>query len=160
MDKIGNDFGAVRRVNNFRVEQNGVKFPGLVGYRGNGRVTAGGSDDKTFWQFDHFIAVAHPDLMTCPFGPYAIKQGAIFGDVDEGPAEFLFLGGAHFATELMTHGLVAVADAQNRDAHFEYLIRGPRGFETGHRIWTTRQDDPGRIKIFEYFCGLVKGHNL
>jgi hypothetical protein len=92
-----------------------VEAARLVGDHGEGRAVAGGDDAEAGGKLGHLVAVAHPHLMPLADIPQAIEQYARLGDGEEGAAEFSALSrlmaGAHLATQLVRHHLLAVADA-------------------------------------------------
>src|SRR5262245_59469643 len=77
-----------------------------------------------------------------------------------GVAELPHRRAFHLATELLGHGLHAVADAE--DGHTEIPHRLPRARRTAviHRGWTARQDDPARHELADEPDGNVVGMKL
>ena len=90
------------------------------------------------------VAVAHPHLMRFP-GPDALEQRAVLRDLRDRRGRTR--GGRpafDLAAELGAHGLLAVADAEHRNAGLEYRIVGARGLPMS----TVECGPPDRITAF------------
>ena len=66
-------------------------------------------------------------------GPDAVVERTGFRHGNESAPEFLMIGGFHLAAQLRTKGLLAVADAKKRQAHFEHHLGNARRFAERHR---------------------------
>ena len=64
--------------------------------------------------------------------PNAFEQRRILGNQHLGAAEFAMVSALDLAAELMRHGLLAVADAEHRDAGLEHLLRCQRRILVEH----------------------------
>ena len=116
-------------MHDLRVELNAVKAPGLVGDGGEGRSLAGADDPEPCWQGDHPVAVAHPNLVVFPRPPDPVEQRAAGLDAQRRPAELAMVGGFDGPAQDVDHGLLAVADAEHRQAELEDdWRRGGRAF--------------------------------
>ena len=98
-DKIGDQLGAVGRVDDLGVELRSVIAAFVIGDQREGRAIADRDNTKTGGKFGHLVAVAHPHLMSLTNFPQSVEQHAWFGDGQEGAAEFtvaLTIGTAGF----------------------------------------------------------------
>ena len=121
----------VRGVDDFGVEHQAVILAGGVGDDGVGGALAAGHDGRSRGGVGDAVAVAHPDLFAgagepggfggVGFGGVGFgEEGAGGGDVDIGAAELRkSLQETSAAEQLGDHGLLAVADAEDGDAHGE-----------------------------------------
>ena len=66
----------------------------------------------------------------------AVKQRAVGDDLDIGAAELAFFRRFHAAAQLGAHGLLAIADAQHRQAAFKDALRSTRGAFAMHGVGT------------------------
>ena len=128
-----------------------VEMPRLIRHGGERRVRGARNRHKTGRQAVHAIAVAHPHIEDRPACGVdvileAVEQCRAFGRRDLRETEFAMRGRAHATTELLGHGLHAIADAEHRDAQREHCgwRRGRLG--VGHRFRTTREDDAVRAE--------------
>jgi len=95
--------------------------------------------------------VAHPDLVAFALGPETVEQCAIVTDLDEGAAELTRIAREHFAAQLVHQRLLAVADAQHRQAAVQDLRRNARAVLIQHRCGRSGQDHAGRVHAGEGF---------
>src|SRR5207248_7132772 len=72
------------------------------------------------------VAMAHPHLVARTQRPKAVKQRRLPRDLDLGAAEFALVVMFDAPAQLHDHGLLAVADAENRDAKLEHGFRCAR----------------------------------
>src|SRR5258708_3312497 len=104
--------------------------------------------------------MAHPHRIPLALAPYAVEQRTILGHLHLGAAELAVMAALDLAAELVRHRLLAVADAEHRQAGLIELGRrqGGVGVETRSRA-AGRDHGPGlhRRKGFARF--LVR-HNL
>ncbi len=70
--------------------------------------------------------MAHPDRIATALLPDALEQRRRRDDLDIGAAELRGVTALDLAAELLGHGLLAIADAQDRQAVREDLLRGAR----------------------------------
>ncbi len=158
--KLRDQLGAVRRVHDLRVELHAVILALLVGDEGIGSVGGGRDDLETLGQRRDAVAVAHPDLMARAGGPEALEQLAILVDVEEGAAEFAVMAALDLAAELHAHRLLAVADAEHRQAAVEDDLRRARRAFVDRRSRAAGQDHGFRLKALEALFGGLEGNDL
>jgi len=101
----------------------------------------GGRDAEALGSAGHGVAVRHPDRVG---RGQVLQEGAGLGHVQLRRAVFAIAGRTDLATERLRHELVAVTDAENRDAQFEdrriHAI-GVLGVDGGR---ATGEDEPNR----------------
>ena len=114
VQEIGDEFGAVGRVDHLGVEHGGVVAPLLVRRDRIGRVLGHGVDAETLRELRYPVAMAHPHRIAPAGFPHALEQGAAFDDLDIGAAEFRRMPALDLAAELFGERLLAVADGENR----------------------------------------------
>ncbi len=127
------------------MELHRVEIARKVGGDGEGRVGRGAVNLEARGELGHMVAMAHPDLLPLRPEPALQEIGARARGCDIGAPEF---GGAVAAFNLsaqhMHHHLLAVADAQHRDAQRKHRFRRHRravGEDRGraagqdHRPW-------------------------
>ncbi len=112
--EIGEQFAAVGRVHDLRVEHQAVALRLLVGGDREGRAFRAGDDLEPGRERLDAVAVAHPHLVLFADVPQAVEQGRRRDDVDERAAELALVGGDHLAAKLLVKRLLAVADAEQR----------------------------------------------
>jgi hypothetical protein len=119
---------------------------------GGERCAVGNADGtEAVGQTDDAVAVAHPHLFA--LGPHAFEQRAVFCYVDIGAAEFPVIRAFDLAAGLRHHGLLAVADAQDRQAHIEQRRVRPRSAVVGHGTRPAGQDQAFRLKGLDIGLG-------
>ena len=126
MQEIGDEFGAVGRVDHLGVEHGGVVAPLLVRRDRIGRVLGHGVDAETLRELRYPVAMAHPHRIAPAGFPHALEQGAAFDDLDIGAAEFRRMPALDLAAELFGERLLAVADGENRHGALK-ISSGARG---------------------------------
>ncbi|ETW14695.1 cytosine deaminase [Roseivivax marinus] len=152
LDEVLVERPAVRGVVHLGVELHRVEAPLKVRRHRVGRAGRGPVDRKARRQLGDVVAVAHPDLLApaAVHEPASEKVDALLGRHDPGAAE---LGGAvaalHLSAEHLRHHLLAVADAENRHAQFEHLLRRARAVGVDHRGRAARQDHRFRRHFVE-----------
>ena len=87
------------------------------------------------------VAVAHPDLLAAGGEEAGEERVGGLGGGDVGAAELGGVAGFDLAAELGHHGLLAVADAEDRDAEGEDLGRGARAAGVGDAGRAAGEDD-------------------
>src|SRR5262245_22882860 len=104
--------------------------------------------------------MTHPDGIFLALAPDPVEQWCILGDGHLGAAEFAMMTALNLATELLRHGLLAIADAKQRNAGLiDRLWRqrcvlvedggGPTG--KNHRL---------RLHLTERLFGFLVWHDL
>ncbi|QYU67016.1 AAA family ATPase [Leptolyngbya sp. 15MV] len=141
MGEVPQQGRAVRRVHDLRMEHRTVVVARIVGDQREGRALAAGDDAEARRQVRDAVAMAHPPLFARALGPDALGDGAIAGDIHEGPAEFPRMPAFHYAAELVRQRLLAVADAEDRQAGCEGVVRRARALALGHGSGAAREDD-------------------
>ena len=162
--KIGEQLGAIGRVEHLRVELRAVVPPLVIGDQREGRAIAGGDNAEPFGELRHLVAVAHPHLMPLTDLPQAFEQHARLGHGQERAAELAALPGfvprLHFAAKLRGHHLLAVTDAQNRQARIEQHLRGAWGSFVAHAGGRSGEDDALGLHPVERLFGLRERRDL
>ena len=159
-DEIGEQLAAVRRVDDLRVEHQAEEAALLVGGDGIGRAFGRGDDAEALGQRLDPVAVAHPDLVLLAGLPEAVEQHGFAGDLDEGAAELAIVGRRDPAAELVRHGLLAVADGEDRQARVEEMLRRARAVVPHHRGGAAGQDDALGLQPLEGLVGAVERRDL
>ena len=138
--EVFEQFAAIGRVHHFWVELHGVNALLVIGDDGKRRAGAGGDRAKTRGKLCHLVAVAHPHLMVFAFAPQPVKQRAAIRNADECTAEFTGITEQHFAAQLVHQRLLAIADAEYRQAAVQDFIGNARAI-LQYRSRRTRQND-------------------
>ena len=159
-DEIGEQLAAVGRVHHLRVEHQAVALRVLVGGDGEGRAFGRGDDLEAGRERLDPVAVAHPHLVLLADVPQAVEQRARCDDLDEGAAELALIGGDHLAAELLVKRLLAVADAEERQAAVEQDLRRARALRLDHRGRAAGEDDALRLQPVERLLGRVERRDL
>ena len=164
MDEIGDQLGPVRGMRDFGMELRPVELPLLVGDHRERRAVADRDDAEARREGGDLVAVAHPHLVPLADLPQAVEQRAILGDGDEGSPEFALplalVAGFDPAAELVAHHLLAVADAEDRQARLEQHLRRARAPFLRHPGGRSRQDDPFRLHPLIRRLGQAERRNL
>jgi len=105
-------------VGDFGVELHGVEMAIDVGHAGNGTARGAGHELEAGRHFGDFVPVAHPDLEhAVALGGVEIgnvfEQWGVAMGADFGVAKLARVAALDLATELLGHGLHAVANAQH-----------------------------------------------
>ena len=98
--------------------------------------------------------------MALPVGPDAVEQRAVLLDLEEGAAEFAVVPAFDLAAELDAHRLLAVADAEHRNAGLEDDLRRARAADLDGRGRAAGKDDRLRLDALEGFVGRLERHDL
>src|SRR5215204_2267007 len=101
----------------------GVELSLLVSDHGDRRVRRSADDTEAFRQFGDPVAVAHPNRIFLALLPDALEQRRVLGDQNLGAAKLAVVAALDLATQLVRHGLLAIADAEHRNAGFEQFLR-------------------------------------
>ena len=155
--EVGEQLGAVRRMDDFRVEHGRIVVAALVGCDRERRVLGGRDDLKTLRQLRDAVAMAHPDGITTSDFPETVKQRAGLLDLDIGAAEFGGVTTLDDTAELSRQCLLAVADAEDRHIVLEYDLRRARTAFRGHRSRTTGEDDAFGLEFLERGVRVLEG---
>ena len=163
-DEIGDQLGAVGCVHDLGVELGAIIAPLVIGDQGEGGAVAGRHDPEARGEAGDLVAMAHPDLMPLPDLPEAVEQHAAFGNGQIGAAELAALAGlvarADLAAELVRHHLLAVADAEDRQAAVEQDLRRAGTAFLGHAGRRSRQDDALGLQPVKGLLGAVERSDL
>ncbi|MNN44943.1 hypothetical protein D3C81_1592530 [compost metagenome] len=135
----------------FRVELHAVVATGVVRHGGDRAARGAGEDVEAAGNLGDLVAVAHPHveaehavLVHMVFD--AIQQTRLADHIDTGIAEFAQIGTLHAAAQLLSHGLHAVADAEQRHLEIEHRTGRARAVFLVHRLRTAGEDDAARGK--------------
>ncbi|KFG89070.1 hypothetical protein BV98_003163 [Sphingobium herbicidovorans NBRC 16415] len=158
--EIGDQLAAVRRMHHLGVELRGVETLFFIRGHGEGRALAHRDHFETGGELRHLVAVAHPHLMPLAFGPQAVEQGAPLLHLDEGAAELAAFAAFDIAAHLLHHRLLAIADAQDRDARVKEGLRRAWAVLPHDGRWAARQDDALWLEPLERFGGAVEGRDF
>src|ERR1700722_12367396 len=110
--KVAQDRGAVRRVDDFKMELRGVELARLIGDHRDRRIGRGAAGDEALGRSGDAITVAHPHRITLADFPHAVIERRRFGHFYLGAAELAVMAAFDLAAELLRHRLLAVADAE------------------------------------------------
>ena len=113
----------------------------------------------------NLVAVAHPHVQTqYTVGVHvvfdAIQKASLADHIDAGVAELAQIGTFHLATQLLGHGLHAVADTEDRHAEVEHSLRRARAVGFMHRLRTAGEDDAARRECTNRCVIHVEGMQL
>ena len=150
-------------VRHFRVELHAVETAGFVGHGGMGAARRRRGGDKAFRDRGNLVTMAHPDVQQRRAGLTQrifnlVEQSAGTLHLDLGIAKFAMGGGAfHLATELLGHGLHAIADTHHRDTSFKHVLRRPRATRLGDRLRAAGEDDAVRLEFADLLFGDIPG---
>ena len=130
--------GADRGVDHLGVELDAVEAACLVGDGGEGRGVAPGEDAEARRDGRDLVAVAHPDGRALAGARTPSNSGEGRSRRISARPNSRWLAGLDPAAELGAHGLLAVADAQDRHAELEHgcgcaRAQRPRGSRRGRR---------------------------
>ena len=134
----------MRGVDHFDVELGAVDAPGLVGDRRERGALAAGHHREAGRQRGHPVAVAHPHLLARARRPHAAEQRTVGHHVHVSAPELPVVAALHGAAQLRHQRLLAVADAQDRQAHGVDAWVGQRRRRVGYAGRAARQDDAAR----------------
>ena len=149
-----------RRVRHLGVELHGVEPALLVGDGRERRALGHGHHLEAGGELGDAVAVAHPHGVGLALGPHALEQGRIGDHLQLGAAELAVVAALHPAAELRHHGLLAVADAEHRQAGLEHPVRRPGRAELGDAGRPAREDHGLGLQPLQRVLGPVEGHDL
>src|SRR3954447_7991035 len=114
--EIANEGCAMRRMHHFEMELGGVELAFLVRDHGDGRVAGRGNNVETLRQPGDTVAMAHPHGIAFSLSPCALEKWRIPRHQHLSAAEFAMMASLDLASELRSHRLLAVANAQYGNA--------------------------------------------
>jgi hypothetical protein len=128
-------------VHDLGVEHGAVEVALVIGDEGEGRAAARRHHREPRRQHGDAVAMAHPHGLDGARRPDALGDGTVTGDGDLGAAELPRMAALDGAAEDRRHHLLAVADAEHRQAHRKHAFgwAGARTFRHAGRA--TREDD-------------------
>jgi hypothetical protein len=118
---------ALLGVGDFGMELHRVEVPRLVGHAGDRAAFRRSHQAEAGRELGHLVAVAHPDVehpeafVGREVGD-AVQQLGMATSTHRGETELALMSTLHLATELVGHGLHAIADPQHRHAQFEHRL--------------------------------------
>ena len=160
MHEIGDELGTVRRVHHLGVELHAVEVAGIVGDCGEGRAVRHCHGAEAVRQLGHAVTMAHPHRRTLAGAPNAMEQRRVTGDLKLGAAELAGVAAFDLAAEARHHGLLAIADAEDRNAGVDDLGRELRRAGLMHGCRAAGEDDGLGQHRREGGLGLVERHDL
>ena len=143
---------ALTGVGHFRVELHAVEALLFVGHNGERAGFGAGNGNEVRRDGGDFVAVAHPDVQHS----VAVRAQRIFNAVDQRAiglnfnlrvAKFTLIRGFNVAAQLHRHGLHTVADAKDRHASFEDILRRARAVIFGSAFRAAGKNDAVRIEL-------------
>src|SRR5690606_14773429 len=146
------------------MELHAVDAPPVIGDGGKGRALADRHDAETLGQFRHPVAMAHPDLVLLAGIPEAVEAVAALADIEHSAAAFAVMAALPLPAELGADGLLTVADAEDREAEIEHLLRGARRVFLGGGCRAAGEDHAfqpamGAVGL-QRLAGFLEGHDL
>ena len=155
----------LQRVRDLGVELHGVVTARLVRHRGERRIRRRRHWHEARRQRVDAVAVAHPHVehgaaRAVGVVAQAVEQPARRADGDLRVAELAMIGRRDAATELLRHGLHAVADAEHRHAGLEHRRGRARRLGVGHRLGAAGEDDAARAERADVGVAHVPGVDL
>ena len=162
--EIGKQLAAIGRVDHFGVELRAVILALLVGDDREGGAVAGGDDAEAGGEAGDLVAMAHPHLVPLAGLPQPVEQRALFRHGEIGAAEFAAFAGfmprANLAAELLGHYLLAITNAEDRQAAVEQDLRCARAAFVAYAGGRSRQDDTLGLEPVECLLRLDEGGDL
>jgi len=93
-------------------------------------------------------------------GPEAVKQGAAVSDVKERAAELAMIARLYLTTQLRAEQLLAVADAEDRQAGLEDDVRSAWAADIDGGSWAAREDDSLGLEALERLFSGLEGRDF
>ena len=140
--EIAEDLRATVGVRDFRMKQNGVQPPILVGHRGDRGIRAGRRHSESRGRALHEVAVARPDSQ---LRTDRSEDRRVLVDADQRVAIFPLRRRCDFSAERIRHELHPVADAQYGNAGVVHRRFAARRSCVGHTLRPARQHDADRL---------------
>src|SRR5205085_5729151 len=116
VDEIGENILAARRVDDLGMELQAVEFFLRLLHHGVGRVVRLADRAEALGQLGDLVAVAVPDVEDVG---EIVEEGSRTGEMQQTRAILAMRAVLDFATEVVSHELYAVADAEDGDAELE-----------------------------------------
>jgi hypothetical protein len=151
------DLHPARRVGHLGVELHSEDAPLPVLHRRHRRRRGGGDTHESFRDHRDRVTMAHPHVLALG---QVTEQHRARRHLERGLAELPGAGVGNGATQLHRHQLVAVTDAQHRDAELEDARIHPVGVLGVHRSRATGEDDAHRRLGADLVGGDVAGDDL
>src|SRR5690606_7131524 len=98
--------------------------------------------------------------MARTLGPDAFEKRTVFLHIQEGPAKFAIMAAFHLSAQLRTHGLLAIANAEDRNALVKDRLRRSRRPDIGRRMRTAGKDNTLRLQPFEGLFSRLKRNDF
>ncbi len=159
-DEAAQDLDALLRVRHFGMELHAVAPLGFVRDRGNRHAVGRADDGVARRHRGDAVAVRHPDVELAGRAGEAIEQLVRRDRLHRRVAKLARMPAFDRAAELHRHRLHAVADAEQRQAGFERLLRRARRGLFGRRFGPARQDDSARRELRDLGRIVVPGPDL
>ncbi len=158
--EVADQRAPARRVHHLGVELHGVELARLVGDGRERRALRHADHLEARRQPRDAVAVAHPHRVLGALVPEALEQRGGAGDLQIGAAELAVVPALHAAAELRHHGLLAVADAEHRQAGREHPVGRARRAELGDAGRPAGQDHRLGLEALQRVLGAVERHDL
>ncbi|MNX29261.1 hypothetical protein D3C86_593940 [compost metagenome] len=151
-DEARQDATALLGVGYFRVELHAVVATVVVEHAGDRAARGAGQNMEVFRHFGDLVTVAHPyveaeQAVSVDVVFDAVEQTALADHVNAGVTELTQFGTFNLATQLLGHGLHAVADTEDRHAQVENGLRAARAVGFVNRLWAAGEDDAFRSEF-------------
>src|SRR5439155_2584663 len=127
---------------------------------GDRRIRRLGDGAESLRQFRDAVAVTHPHRVTLALAPDALEQGAVLDDLDLGAAELAVMAAFDLAAQLLRHRLLAVADAEHRNAGPVDLFGSERRVLVEDGRGPARENDALRPHREKCLFRLLERHDL
>src|ERR1700712_3104187 len=155
-DEARQDATALLGVGHFRMELHAVVATGIVGHAGDRAAWGAGQNVELSRHLGDLVTVAHPHVETEQAVSVdmifdAVEQAALANHIDTGITEFTQFGTFDLAAQLLSHGLHAVADTEDRNTQVKYGLRAARAVGFVHGLGATGEDDAFRGKFANRF---------
>ena len=134
------------------MELDAVELLVLILHGSDGTFFRLGNDGKAFGSFFRIVLMAHPAYVVLF---QAGEETGFIVQRHSGLAVFPAAGMGHFAAQSLGHELISIADAQNRDAHFENALIHTGGIFRIDTVGTAGQDDGLGILGFDLVQGII-----
>ena len=156
---------ALQSMGHFRMELDAVEVTRRILHGRNRRTFRRCQQLEALRHHHNLVAMAHPHVQQRLAGGREMvcnvfQQGPLGPHFDLGIAEFPLFGTGNTTAQLFSHGLHAVANAQNRNPFVKQAFRRARATQLGHRLGATRENDAFGIELFQFLIGNIKGLNL
>ena len=157
VDEVLQNFLAARRMSDFGVKLQTVKFPLRIFDRGEITSLRARGGPKTFRQCGYFITVTVPDI---ELRAEPVEKLRTVCDLQHTRAVLTASAEYDLTAEMMRHLHEAVANSEDGNAERENLGIDLRRAFLVNAGWTAGENDSVRRKIDNFRCGNVEGNNL